>query len=108
VPRDLSEMKKKFRVDESRMLLDVLQLYAEHNFEGLATGDESWCRYGTHTDSMFASPAEDLVPKTRQNISARKPTATIFFTSAGLLVLNFPAKGTRFNQDWFIDAIFPE
>jgi hypothetical protein len=28
--------------DQSEMLLDMLQLYAEHNFEGLTTGDESW------------------------------------------------------------------
>jgi histone-lysine N-methyltransferase SETMAR len=32
---------------------------------------------------------------------------TIFFTSTRLLVLNFLPKGTKFNQDYFIDTILP-
>jgi hypothetical protein len=40
VPLELSEGQKKCRVDQSEMLLDMLQLY-EHNFEGITTGDES-------------------------------------------------------------------
>jgi hypothetical protein len=30
-----------------------------------------------------------------------------FFTSAGLLVLTFLPKGTKFNQDYFIDTVLP-
>jgi hypothetical protein len=41
VPHELSEDQRQFRVDESRVLLDMLRIYAEHNFEGIATGDES-------------------------------------------------------------------
>jgi histone-lysine N-methyltransferase SETMAR len=59
----LSEDQKKFRVDESRMLLDMLQLYAEHNFEGIATGDGSWFRYSIYADSMFAPSVEAILPK---------------------------------------------
>jgi hypothetical protein len=32
---------------------------------------------------------------------------TTFFTSAGLLVLNFVPKETKFNQDYFIHAVLP-
>jgi hypothetical protein len=53
------------------MLLDMLQLYAEHNFEGITTGDESWLLYTTYGDSIFATSAREVVPKTKQNISAK-------------------------------------
>jgi hypothetical protein len=91
-------------MDQSETLLDMLQLYAEHNFEGITMGDESWFLYTTYGDSMFATSARELVPRTRQNIYAKKTMVTIFFTSTRLLVLNFLLKGTKFNQDYFIDT----
>jgi transposase len=72
VRHELSEDQKKFRVDQFMMLLDMLQSYAGYNFEGIATGDEFWFRYSTYSDSMFAASAEDAVPRTKQNISAKK------------------------------------
>jgi hypothetical protein len=71
------------------MLLDMLQLDAEHNFEGITTGDESRFLYTTCGDSMFATSAREVVLRMKQNISAKKTTVTIFFTPTGLLVLNF-------------------
>jgi hypothetical protein len=41
VPHLLSNDQKKLRVDASRKLLSLLGIYAEHNFKGIATGDES-------------------------------------------------------------------
>jgi hypothetical protein len=82
---------------QSGMLLDMLQLYAEHNFEGITTGNESWFLYTTYGDSMFATSAREVVPKTKQNIFAKKTMITIFFTSTRLLVLNFLPKNTKFN-----------
>jgi hypothetical protein len=93
--------------DQSEMLLDILQLYAEHNFEGITTGDESWFLYTTYGDSMFTASAREVVPRTRQNIYAMKTMVTIFFTSTRLLVLNFLPKGTKFNQDYFADTVLP-
>jgi hypothetical protein len=93
--------------DQSEMLLDMLQLYAEHNFEGITTGDEWWLLYTTYGDSMFATSAREVVSRTKQNISAKKNIVTIFFTSTRLLVLNFLPKGTKFNQDCFIDTVLP-
>jgi hypothetical protein len=36
-----------------------------------------------------------------------KTKVIIFFTSTRLLVLNFLPKGTKFNQDYFIDTVLP-
>jgi hypothetical protein len=87
------------------MLLDMFQLYAEHNFEGITTGDESWFLLTTYGDSLFATSTKEVVPRTEQNISAKKTMVTIFFTSIRLLGLNFLPKGTKFNQDYFIDTV---
>jgi hypothetical protein len=107
VPHELSETQKKCRVDQSRSVPDMLQLYARHNFGGITTGDESWFLYSTYTNSMFAVSAAEVVSRTKQNISAWKTMVTIFFTSTRLLVLNFLPRGTRFNQDYFIYAVLP-
>jgi histone-lysine N-methyltransferase SETMAR len=93
--------------DQSEMLFDMLQLYAQHNFEGITAGDESWFLHAICGDSMFATSARDVVPRTKQNISAKKIIITIFFTSTQLLVLNFLPKGIKFNQDYFIDTVLP-
>jgi hypothetical protein len=93
--------------DQLERLLDMLQLYAEHNFEGITTGEESWFLHTTYGDSMFATSAREVVPRIKQNISVMKTTVAIFFTSTGLLVLNVLPKGTKFNQDYFIDTVLP-
>jgi hypothetical protein len=78
---ELSQDQKTFRVNESRMLLDMLQFSGKQNFEGIAADDESWFRCITYGDSMFAPSAEDVVSKTKHTISARKTMIMTFFTS---------------------------
>jgi hypothetical protein len=85
----------------------MLQLYTGHNFDGITTGDESWFLYTTYGDSMFATSAREVVPRTKQQIPAKKTIVKIFFTSIQLFVLNFLPKGTNFNQDYFIDTMLP-
>jgi hypothetical protein len=63
------------------MLLDMLQLYPEQNFEGIKTGNESWFLYTTYGDSMFAASARKMVPRTKQNSDANKTMVLIFLTS---------------------------
>jgi hypothetical protein len=89
------------------MLLDMLQLYAEHNFEGITTGNESWFLGTTYRDSMFATSTKEVVSRTKQNISAKKTMVPSFFASTRLLVLNFLPKGTKCNQDYFVDTVLP-
>jgi hypothetical protein len=50
--------------DQSEMFLDMLQLYAEHNFKGITTGDQSRFLYTTYRDSMFMTSAREMVPRT--------------------------------------------
>jgi hypothetical protein len=82
-------------------------MYVEHNFEGIASTDESWFQYSSYSDSMFASSRERVVPRIRRDIARQKTMLTIFLTSTRLLVLEARPTGTKFNQDYFIDAIFP-
>jgi hypothetical protein len=93
--------------DQPETLLDMLQLYTEHNFEEIKTGNEWWFLYTTYGDSVFAILARKVVPRTKQNISAMKTMVTIFVTSTRLLVLNFFPEGTKFTQDYFIDTVVP-
>jgi hypothetical protein len=58
--------------DQSEMLLDMLQLYAEHNFEGITTGDESWFLYTTYRDSIFATSVREVVRGTSRIFLPRK------------------------------------
>jgi histone-lysine N-methyltransferase SETMAR len=85
----------------------MLQLYAEHNFEEITTGDESRFVDATYGDSMFATSPREVVPGTKQGISAMKTMVRIFLTLTRVLVLNFLPKGTKFNQDHFIDMVLP-
>jgi hypothetical protein len=88
-------------------ILSMLGIYAEHNFEGIATSDESWFQYSSSSDSIFADSRESAVPRIRRDISGQKTMLTICCTTRQLRVLKALPKGTKFNQDYFIDAVFP-
>jgi hypothetical protein len=93
---------------EDRFLICFLPgMYAEHYCEGIATGDESRFPYSSYSDSMLADSRSSAVPRIRQDISGHKTMITILFTSTPLLVLEALPKCTKFNQDYFIHAIFP-
>jgi hypothetical protein len=87
--------------------LSLLGINAEHNFKGIATGDESWFQYSSYSDLMFAGSKESVVPRIWRDISGQETLLPIFFPSIRLLVLKALPKGTTFNQDYFVDAIFP-
>jgi hypothetical protein len=72
VPYELSEDHKTSRVFQSKMLLERLKSFKEHDFEGIATREESWFRYSTYSDSMFAVSPEDVGPRTKQDMSVKK------------------------------------
>jgi histone-lysine N-methyltransferase SETMAR len=107
VPHLLSDAQKEARIVECGKLLSMLAMYAEHDFEGIATGDESWFQYTSYSGSMFADSRESVTPRIRHDISTPKTMITIFFTSRRLLVSEALPKGTKFNQDYFIQYILP-
>jgi hypothetical protein len=106
-PHLLSDDQKKLLVDASRKLLSLLGIYAEHNFKEIAIDDESWFQYSSYSDSTFAGSRESVVPRIRRDISGQQTLLTICFPSRRLLVLKLLPNGTKFNQNYFIDAIFP-
>jgi len=81
VPYQLSDPQKKFRVDTSVELFALLDQYSELQFEGIATGDESWVCYLIESDSMFARRREEVIPRLRPEISIKKVMITVFFTA---------------------------
>jgi hypothetical protein len=72
VPHFLSEAQKLARVKASKAMLDILRESETNHFEGIATGDESWFRYISPSSQMFARSREDVIPRTRQAIGAKK------------------------------------
>jgi hypothetical protein len=73
-------------------------MYAEHNFEGIAIGNESWFQYSSYSNSMFAGSRESVVPKIQRDISGQKTILAIFFILRRLLVLETLPKGKKFNH----------
>jgi hypothetical protein len=65
----LSDDQKMSRVDLSRKLLSILEMYAEDNSEGIVTGDEFYFQYSSCSDLMFTSSRESVVPRIRRDIS---------------------------------------
>jgi hypothetical protein len=56
---------------------------------------------------MFARAPSEVIPRTRQTIDAKKTTITIFFTAHQLFLLDILPNGSKFNQQYFIDYVFP-
>jgi hypothetical protein len=72
VPNFLSPGQKVAGVEASKTILRVLRDAELNDFEGIATGDESWFRYCYSSSIMFARAPSEVVPRTRQTIGAQK------------------------------------
>jgi hypothetical protein len=68
----LSPAQKVARVETSKTILWVLQDAESNDFEGIATGDESWFRHCYPSSTMFARAPSEGIPRTQQTIGARK------------------------------------
>jgi hypothetical protein len=53
-------------------LLVLLDQYSELQFEGIATGDESWVCHFIESDLMLARRREEVIPRLRPGISIKK------------------------------------
>jgi hypothetical protein len=103
MPHFLSSAQKVAHVGASKTILRVLQDAESNDFEGIATGDESWFRYPYPSSTMFARAPSGVIPRTRQTIGAEKTMITIFFTARQLILLDVLPKGSKFHQRYFID-----
>jgi hypothetical protein len=108
MPHFLSPAQKIARVEASKTISRVLQGAESNDFEGIATSDESWFRYCYSSSTVFAQAPFEVIPRTRQTIGAKKTMITIFFTACQLILLDVHPKGSKFNQQYFIDCVFPD
>jgi hypothetical protein len=68
----LSDAQKVAHGGAGKEILRILQESETNDFDGIATGDESWLRYTTASLKMFARSTEDVIPRTRQAVGAKK------------------------------------
>jgi hypothetical protein len=57
---------------------------------------------------MFAGSPVDGIPRMRQAGGANKTMITLFFTPRKVIVLDVLTKGHKYNQQSFVDYIFPD
>ena len=98
VPHSLSPAQKVACVEASTEILRILQESEWDNFDGTATGDESWFRYIYQSSEIFACSPADVIPRTRQAMGAKKIMMTLFFTGRRLIVLDIMPRGSKCNQ----------
>jgi histone-lysine N-methyltransferase SETMAR len=106
VPHFLSPAPKPARVEAAKTILRVLQDAESNDFEGIATGNESWFRNCYPSSTISARAPSEVTPRTRQTIGAKKTTITIFFTAHQLILLDVLPKGRKFNQKYLVDYVF--
>jgi hypothetical protein len=67
----VSDTQKAARVEAAKEILRILQESETNDFDGVATGDESWFQYSTASLKKFARSAADVIPRTRQAVGAK-------------------------------------
>jgi hypothetical protein len=107
-PHFLSPAQEVVRVEASKTILRVQQDPESNDFEGITTGDESWFRCCYPSSTMCARAPSEVILRTRQTIGAKKTMITIFFTARQLVLLDVLPKGSKFNQQYFVDYVFPD
>jgi hypothetical protein len=107
VPYYLSPAQKVGRVETSTEMLRILHESEESHFEGIATSDESWFQYSYPSSKVFIQSPTDVVSRTRQAIGTKETMMTFSFTGRKLIMLDILPKGSKFNQLYSVDYIFP-
>jgi hypothetical protein len=79
-----------------------------YDFDGIATGDESWFHYYYEPCEMFAASRENVTPFVRPQLEVQKVIITVFFPSMILIGSEATPKGRKFNQHYLISTVLPE
>jgi hypothetical protein len=77
----------------------------ENQFQGIIPGDESWFADLIEFDAMFVFSPAEVTATVRPSISCRKVMIAHFFRANGRLILDALPKGSKYNQDDFIDNL---
>lgn len=109
VPRNLSAIQKKARVDCCRKLLSLSASNREEFLSRIVTGDETWVHYydpESKQESMQWHKKGTPAPiKFRRTPSAGKVMATIFWDSKGILLVDYKDKGTTITGAYYADVL---
>jgi histone-lysine N-methyltransferase SETMAR len=89
-------------------MLSLLRQQMSLSFSRIVTGDESWFLSLYQSDHMFTASPDEVIPRTKQTIGARKVMVTIFFAATKLVSLNALPPGGRFTQYYFINTVLPD
>jgi hypothetical protein len=57
---------------------------------------------------MFARAPSEVIPRTRQTIGAKRTMITIFFAARQRILLDILPKGSKPNQQYFSNHVFPD
>jgi hypothetical protein len=72
VPHFLNDTQKVARVEAAKERSRILQESETNDFDGVATGNESWFQHTTASSKMFARSAADVIPRPQQAVGATK------------------------------------
>jgi hypothetical protein len=97
VPHSLSNPQKVARVEAAKEMLRILQKLETNDFDGLATGEESWFQHTTASSKMFAGSAADIMPRTQKEVGAKQTMIMVFFTAKKLIVFDVLPSVSIFN-----------
>jgi hypothetical protein len=60
------------RVEAKKEMLRILHESETNDFDGIATGDESWFQHTTASSKIFVHSAADVIPRIGQAVGATK------------------------------------
>jgi hypothetical protein len=104
----LDDVQKNHRPASAIELLKLLWGREVYDFDGIATGNESWFQYDYELREMFAAWRDKVTPFVWTRLMVQKVMITVFFTSTTLIVIEALLKSRKFNEDYFISTVLPE
>jgi histone-lysine N-methyltransferase SETMAR len=108
IPHSLSDAQKVARIKAAKEMLRILEESETIDFNGIATGNESWFQHTTASSKMFAGSAADVIPRTPQAVGAKQTMITVFFNARKRIMFDVLPRGSIFNQLYFSNSIFPD
>jgi hypothetical protein len=89
------------------MLLGMLQLHPEYNFEGIATSNESWFRHTIYATVNACSFSERGGTEVKAHDFCPTNDDDVFLHTYSTAGAEFPTSWINFNQDYFIMTVLP-
>jgi len=100
VPHELTDEQKAARVLMSRSLLATLTSLNPGRISSVITGDESWFYYEYPQEGRWARTREDVAPRPKRSIGAKKVMITVFWSTRGIHLIEALPDGETFNSEY--------